>query len=192
MQPKDLSRRIKQLIDQSHGVLSTLYRVEMLGNCVDAGKMSGLRASVLSFITMVYGKNHSHYEEFDSATNDSYESNAKRGHEILLSIQNEIDGGWIFSVKQLVSAEIFSDFLEMADHLLKQGYKDSAAVMIGSVLEENLRQLCINNGIDADIEKDGSFIPKKADRIKSQVCCKFIFHQVRISHLILRTFALAF
>ena len=54
----------------------------------------------------------------------SYASNAKRGHEILLSIQNEIEGGWIFSVKQLIAAEIFSDFLEMAEHLLKQGYKD--------------------------------------------------------------------
>ena len=118
---------------------------------------------------MVYGKGHSHYSEFDLATDCNYESNAKKGHAILLSIQNEIEGGWVFSVKQLVSAEIFSDFIEMAEHLLFQGYKDPAAVMIGSVLEENLRYLCSNNGIEIELEKDGSYISKKADRLNSDL-----------------------
>jgi hypothetical protein len=31
----------------------------------------------------------------------------------------------------------------MAQHLLEQNYKDAAAVMVGGVLEEHLRQLCI-------------------------------------------------
>jgi len=74
-----------------------------------------------------------------------------------------------FSVKKLVSAEIFSDFLEMAAHLLAQDYKDPAAVMIGSVLEENLRQLCHSAGIETEIEKDGILIPKSADRINSDL-----------------------
>ena len=52
-------------------------------------------------------------------------------------------------MKKLVSAEIFSDFLEMAAHVLEQDYKDPAAVMIGTVLEENLRQLCHSAGIEA-------------------------------------------
>src|SRR5690606_13634481 len=90
-------------------------------------------------------------------------------HEILLSIQNEIEGGWVFSVKQLITAEIFSNFIEMSEHLLSQGYKDPAAVMIGSVLEENLRQLCIQNEIDIELNKDGSYFPKKADRLNSDL-----------------------
>jgi hypothetical protein len=118
---------------------------------------------------MVYGKEHSHYSEFDTGTDNINESNANKGHAILLSIQNEIEGGWVFSVKQLISAEIFSDFLEMAEHLLSQGYKDPAAVMIGSVLEENLRQLCSNNEIDIELEKEGSFIAKRADRLNADL-----------------------
>ena len=35
-----------------------------------------------------------------------------------------------------------NDFLDMAYHLLENDYKDASAVMIGSVLEEHLRQLC--------------------------------------------------
>lgn len=169
MQLNDLSKRIQQLIDQSSAVLATRKYNQYGSDGVDSGAFAGLRASALSFISMVYGKTHSHFSEFDSRVDDSYEYKAKQGHAILLSIQNEIEGGWIFSVKKLVSAEIFSDFLEMAEHLLDQGYKDPAAVMIGSVLEENLRQLCLSNGIETELEKDGIFIPKKADRLNSDL-----------------------
>lgn len=169
MQLNDLSKRIQQLIDQSSAVLATKKFNQYVSDGVDSGAFAGLRASALSFISMVYGKTHSHYTEFDSRVNDSYEYKAQQGHAILLAIQNEIEGGWVFSVKKLISAEIFSDFLEMAEHLLSQGYKDPAAVMIGSVLEENLRQLCSASEIDIELEKDGSFVPKKADRLNSDL-----------------------
>lgn len=171
MHHKKISIRIRQLIAQSEIVLSSRRTNSFInGIYVDSGKLAGLRASVLSFIAMVFGKEHSHYSEFEKATSDNLESSAKKGYGILLAIQDEIDGGWIFSVKKLVSAEIFSDFLEMAEHLLEQDYKDPAAVMIGSVLEENLRQLCHSIGVETEIEKeDGIFIPKSADRINSDL-----------------------
>lgn len=50
--------------------------------------------------------------------------------------------------KRLVSSEVFSDFLEEASYLLAEGYKDAAAVMIGSVLEQNIRQLCQENKVE--------------------------------------------
>ncbi|MDO9470933.1 MAG: hypothetical protein Q7J23_09485 [Nitrosomonas sp.] len=171
MHLKELSKRIQQLVVQSNLVLSTSSQEagEFSPIFVDSMKFSNLRASVLSFISMVYGKDHSHYSEFDKAAKGNYVSDAGQGHGILLAIQDEIDGEWIFSVKKLVSAEIFSDFLEMAEHLLAQDYKDPAAVMIGSVLEENLRQLCHSAGIETEIEKDGALIPKSADRINSDL-----------------------
>ncbi|MDO9311336.1 MAG: hypothetical protein Q7T85_06525 [Nitrosomonas sp.] len=170
MHHKEISVRIRQLIEQSKVVLSSrLTNVSTNSVYVDPGKLAGLRAAVLSFIAMVYGKEHSHYSEFEKATSNSTEFSAKKGHGVLLAIQDEIDGGWIFSVKKLVSAEIFSDFLEMAAHLLEQDYKDPAAVMIGSVLEENLRQLCHSAGIETEIEKEGVLIPKNADRINSDL-----------------------
>jgi len=170
MQLKDLPTRIEQLLEQSSRVLNTKKNYMHGGvEFVDSGALSGFRASVLSFIAMVYGKDHSHYSEFDTGTNNYTNSSAKRGHAILLAIQNEIEGGWVFSVKHLVAAEIFSDFLEMAEHLLSQGYKDPAAVMIGSVLEENLRQQCLSNEIDIELEKDDRVIAKKADRLNSDL-----------------------
>lgn len=78
-------------------------------------------------------------------------------------------GGWIHTVKGIVAAEIFSDFLEMASHLLDQGYKDPAAVMVGGVLEEHLRQLCVKNQIDVDIIQQGATVPKKADTLNAEL-----------------------
>lgn len=175
MQPKDLSKRVAQLIEQSEKLLATLKVNNYGQDYIDGGAMAGLRASVLSFIAMTYGNSHSYYSEYDSATKSTFVSSAKRSHAILHSIQNEIDGGWIFTVKKLIAAEIFSDFLEMAEHLLDQGYKDPAAVMIGSVLEENLRQLCTANKIDTELEKDGVFIPKKADRLNSELASSEVY-----------------
>lgn len=175
MKLADLTKRIGQLVEESSQVVKTQHANQYVADTVDEGRFMGLRASVLSFITMVYGKDHSHYSEFYRATESNWASSAKIGHAILLSMQNEIEGGWIFSVKSLVSAEIFSDFLEMAEHLLSQGYKDPAAVMIGSVLEENLRRLCLENDIEIETEKDGNLIPKKADRLNSDLAKSEIY-----------------
>src|SRR4051794_19965214 len=70
--------------------------------------------------------------DFKNTVNADYQSNAEYGRGILKAIKNEIDNGWLVTMKGIVSAEIFTDFLEMAEHLLKEKYKDAAAVIIGS------------------------------------------------------------
>ncbi|MDX6610131.1 MAG: hypothetical protein QOF85_2056 [Solirubrobacterales bacterium] len=42
---------------------------------------------------------------------------------------------------------MFADFLEMANHLLGEGYKDAAAVIAGSTLEGHLRTLAEKLGL---------------------------------------------
>lgn len=57
----------------------------------------------------------------------------------------------------------------MAEHLLTNDYKDAAAVITGSVLEEHLRQLCIKNAIEIEFEQNGEIKSKKADRMNSDL-----------------------
>jgi hypothetical protein len=54
----------------------------------------------------------------------------------------------------------------MADYLLQQGYKDPAAVIVDSVLEEHLRKQCHKVGIDV-IQSSG--VSKKADTLNSEL-----------------------
>jgi hypothetical protein len=85
---------------------------------------------------------------------------------ILYALRNDYAAGHLQSFVELVHADIFADFLIMAEYLLQQGYKDPAAVVTGSVLESHLRKLCDKNGIPV-VRSDGS--PKKADTLNSEL-----------------------
>ncbi|MGH9878106.1 MAG: hypothetical protein ACRD5H_10745 [Nitrososphaerales archaeon] len=84
---------------------------------------------------------------------------------ILKALRVDYDVGYLQSVTELIHADLFADFLEMADHLLDQGYKDPAAVITGSVLEEHLRKLCDKNSII--VSQGGK--PKKADTLNAEL-----------------------
>jgi hypothetical protein len=164
----DLVVRIDQLIQQGEDVRRTA-RTNHGYTFVDSGAMKGFRSAALSFIERLYGKTHSHYSELHKEADGTYKEDADVGVAILKSVRDEFSGGWLFSLKKIVSAEIFSDFIDMAQHLHAQGYKDPAAVIAGSVLEEHLRQLAISNGVDTEMDVDGLKRPKKADRLNSDL-----------------------
>jgi hypothetical protein len=167
----DLLKRVDELLAHGDAVLKTGYSEDGSYDVrfVQSAAMAGFRSAVLSFITRVYGGAHPHYEQFKAQTENHFWGDAERGIEILKAIRAEIAGGWLVGVKALVAAELFADFVEMAEHLLDTGYKDPAAVMIGSVLEGHLRQLCVTNGIPVEDEKEGRAIPRKADRLNADL-----------------------
>lgn len=94
---------------------------------------------------------------------------------ILESLKADVSGGFLEPLKELIHAELFSDFLEMADFLLSEGYKDAAAVMGGGTLESHLRKLCDKNKIDVDISSNGNTRPKKADQLNADLAKKKIY-----------------
>ena len=167
----DLIRRVDELIQQGQAVLGTKFSrgVQYREEYVKSPEMAGFRTASLSFIDRVYGRSHPHFDQFLQKTLNDRPDDAAEGVEILRAIRTEIAGGWLTSLKGLVVAELFADFLEMAEHLLNAGYKDAAAVMIGSVLEEHLRQLCLRASIPVEDEKDGTLIPRKADRMNAEL-----------------------
>ena len=64
---------------------------------------------------------------------------------VIKAVQHEFKMGLLADFRGLVQADIFADFLEMGEYLLGEGYKDAAAVVIGSVLENTLRELAEAN-----------------------------------------------
>ena len=141
----------------------------------NAGKIKGFRAAALSFIERIYGTKHSHYREFDKVVDGYSPSDAKQGISILESIRDELAGDWLFSIKSLITAEVFADFIEMTQYLMEQNYKDAAAVIAGSVLEEHLRQLCLKNNIEIEIKTAHDVKPKRADRLNADLAAADIY-----------------
>lgn len=59
----------------------------------------------------------------------------------LKALRADYQAGFLTKIEIMIRGELFADFMEMANYLLENGYKDPAAVIIGSVLEEQLRIL---------------------------------------------------
>jgi len=112
---------------------------------VDTGLVQQWRTSSLAFLNATLGSDNVHYREFEERCKWSQRHEAERGLAILRAAREDIAGGYLQKVETLVSASVFNDFLEMAEHLLDNGYKDPAASLIGAVLEDGLRRMCVTN-----------------------------------------------
>ncbi|MBA5246469.1 hypothetical protein H1R16_10750 [Marnyiella aurantia] len=166
----ELQDRITTLIEFGNSLYDNLTYDEPYSiGFIKDGSFVGFKTLSLSFIKNLYGENHLYFKEFEEAANGTYKFNVDESLSILSSIKFEIENGWLYNLKQLVTAELFSDFLEMSKYLLEEGYKDAAAVMIGSTLEEQLRQLSINNSIEISSIRDGKEIPKKANLLNAEL-----------------------
>ena len=94
---------------------------------------------------------------------------------ILRALRSDYESGRLQSVQELIHADVFADFLEMAEYLLQQGYKDPAAVILGSTLEEHLRKMCSKHGIDTKLP---SGVPKKADALNNDLAAAVVYSKL--------------
>lgn len=84
---------------------------------------------------------------------------------IATALRDDLRSGWLETVVELVHADTYGDFLEMAEALLVGGYKDAAAVIGGSSLEVHMRSLCGKNGIPISVAGK----PIKADTLNAEL-----------------------
>jgi hypothetical protein len=84
---------------------------------------------------------------------------------ILQALRDDYEAGYLQTIEELIHADLFADFLEMAEELQTKGFKVPAAVIAGSVLEEHLRKLAAASGVNT--ETGGK--PKKANTINADL-----------------------
>ena len=167
--------RLDQLVQRADELLATgqaginRNTTTSWGSMVPPTEFSEFRAAALSFLEKVFGPDSAYFRDFDARVKDGTVSDTNAGMGILRGARGELAGGWVVTTRGIVSAEVFSDFLEMAEHLIDEHYKDAAAVMVGSVLEEHLRQLATARGIPVEELKSGKMVHRKADAINSDL-----------------------
>lgn len=136
---------------------------------IESQAFTEFRASALSFIDRIFGHDHPYFDEFSKKVADVSDYEIKYGIGILKAMRTELAGNWLVTTRGLISSEVFADFLEMSEHLLSEHYKDAAAVMIGSVLEEHLRQLATKAGVPIAQVINGRSVPRKADSLNADL-----------------------
>ncbi|WP_278471212.1 hypothetical protein [Gimesia maris] len=177
MQLSDLSKRITELIELGESVRDTAQNISQSRNYeVDMTKFYTFRTASLSFLRNVFGISHPYYSEFDKIVFENRIPPTLKAIGILQGVQSDIAGGWLQTSKSLATAEVLADFFDMAEHLLDSGYKDPAAVVLGSVLEEHLRNLAKKNNVEIVYEKDGKQIPKKADSLNAELAKSAVYN----------------
>ncbi len=85
---------------------------------------------------------------------------------ILQAMRDDVAAGRLRSITEMLHADVFTDFLEQAEYLLNEGFKEAAAVLMRGVLEEHVRQLCDKNSISVR-KPDGK--PKKVDTMNAEL-----------------------
>ncbi len=161
--------RADELIDLGNRVAATARLSEWGDAHIDDSLFGEFRAAGLSFLQTVFGEQHPHFKNFDERLQGTRER-VRFGVGVLQAARGELVGGWLRKTFGLASAQIFGSFIDMAGHLLDEGYKDPAAVMTGSVLEQHLRHLALNAGVDTTfVDAKGRVTPKRADTLNADL-----------------------
>jgi hypothetical protein len=139
-------------------------------------ELSGWRARGLTAVGSIVGESHPYYLAFDAEAKSGYESSAGDGAAILKALRADVQAGYLRRQEDLVAGAVFSDFLDMAGHLLGAGYYHPAASLIGAVLEDALRRIATNsavaigrkddiNALSSKLREKGTFSPLVAKRV---------------------------
>lgn len=158
------SGRLISLIDMGEKVLKTRHSPGpgiVSDDYVDTSLFQQWRVSSVSFLKSVFGDGGVHYHEYEQRCRSSFYGDTVLGVAILKAAKEDVEGGYLQKIELLVSASVFSDFLEIAEHLLENGYKDPAASLVGAVLEDGLRHICNNNNLIVKTDDNISSLNKK-------------------------------
>jgi hypothetical protein len=146
-------KRLDDLIELGENVLSTREPAApgfAGGDFIDTQLANQWLTSSLNLIQRVFGKSSVHYyslyRHFSIGPLRWPQVNQAFG--VLLAAKDDFEKEALFDIKRLIEADLFDDFLEQAAYLHEAGYFQAAAVITGSVLEDGLRKLCIQNSIE--------------------------------------------
>jgi len=154
-----LDKKIQTEVDDLANSGVTLLRtIQSSSNSIDGENLIAVTTWVTrlgQLIRRLYGESSQHFESYYSALStdnfyylhSEWNSHFSQMVGVARAIKHDLDNGFLIQFKALVQADVFADFIEMGEYLLNGGYKDAAAVIIGSVLEDSLRKLADANGI---------------------------------------------
>lgn len=164
-----LVERANQLLTKAQNVASTRFN-DSSENVIAPDEVNSplfheWKNNTQNFILLVCGESSPYYKNFIEGVKSSRPSDVDHGIGILKALKEDLELGYLTRVRDLVSAEIFTDFIEMAQHLLDNNYKDSTASLVGAVLENGLRQIAQKHTIEVKSGDDiGSLNTKLADK----------------------------
>ena len=100
-----------------------------------------------NLIIKTTAKDSSYHKDFLGRVTFNDFHDLEIGIGILKGLVEDLEHGFLEKIQDLVATEMFTDFLDTADYLLTSGYKDPAAFLVGTVLENGLKKIAKKNNI---------------------------------------------
>lgn len=114
-----------------------------------------------SALTTLLGPDHLYVKTVLKCANEDTPSGGREAVGVLLAVRGDVERGYLTSVELQITADVFSDFLDMSGQLLDAGYKDPAAMITGAVLEDGLKRLARLRGITVRPQDDITSVNQK-------------------------------
>ncbi|MEO9590935.1 hypothetical protein [Rhodopirellula bahusiensis] len=134
-----------------------------------------LMTGCLAAIERAVGRDSIHYEQTQVSQYPSHQfSDLARAVGVCRSLLEDIKNGYLQSLSEVIHSDMFADYLEMAEHLNNQGYKDAAAVIAGSTLEAHLKAICFKHGIPTT----SGTKPLKADGLNAELAKRKAYSKI--------------
>jgi hypothetical protein len=137
---------------------------------LDSHAASGARMAGLAVLRDMFGEGHQAYLDFKSMTEGRSPLGFSGAKAVLEVALDHLKNGWLGSISGVVAGELFSDFLEMAQHLSEETYKDAAAVIAGSSLEAHLKRVAVLANVPLSyVDAKGATRVKRADTLNTDL-----------------------
>lgn len=172
-----ISRRFEELTTKAEAV-SKSRKPDGFGGSqfsVSSSLFKEWATNALSLLDKSFGRESIHFTNLAKLYDHfaGWETQFEDSRSIFKAAREDYDGGYLFTVRALVKAEVLSDAFEQARELLKNGYKDPAVILCRVALEVTLKELCDKNGItptslnrmNEDLSKTGVYNMAKQKQV---------------------------
>lgn len=172
-----ISRRFEELTTKANQVSKTKQPGGYEGSrdSVSSALFKEWATNALSLLDRSFGRESVHFVSLSKHCDvfNGWEHQFEVCRSIFKAAREDYEGGYLFSVRALVKAEVLSDAFQQARELLASDYKDPACILCRVALEAALKELCDRKKIphgkldkmNADLCKAGMYNMAKQKQI---------------------------
>lgn len=151
---------------------------------LDPRQFTEWRSQSIAYVRSLLREGHTYVVQFEQTTEPAVSNNQPdpqadqrdAGVGVLAAFLEDVTNGYLTDLRSLVVGEVFTDFLEMAEHLLGLGYHHAAASLGGAVLEDGLRRELAARGAKAT----GNLESMNQVALDQAVYGSLVFKQVKV------------
>ena len=171
----ELIAQLAAILTTGEKVVATETGDSQQKSLVSEEKFHDFRITALSYLGRVFGQDSTYHQSFKSEVTQATASRTRRGIGILTGDGKDLQGDWLETTSGAITRDVLTDILRLAKIHLEQHNIRAAAVIAGTVLEKQLRNLCLAKGIKIYNEIQNKAVAKKGLQLTGEAYKRKIY-----------------